>query len=67
MKQTAWNIVLFCVGVGAFIIGAYLVSELFFKFIKFFVGFILILLSIQLMFGSLHTCVWRRRAKPPAQ
>ncbi|MBI5398386.1 hypothetical protein HZB03_02880 [Candidatus Woesearchaeota archaeon] len=63
MKPAVWNILFFCIGVGAFILGAYLVSELFFKFVKFFVGFILILLSIQLMFGSLNAFVWRRRMR----
>ena len=65
MKRTVWNIAFFIIGVGCFILGAYLVSELFFKFLKFFLGFILILLSIQLMFGSVTSYVWTRRFQAP--
>ena len=70
MKHAAWNVIFFAAGLGCFVLGAYLVSELFLKFLKFFLGFILILLSIQLMFGSLNAYIWKRHYHvhvPPKQ
>jgi uncharacterized membrane protein YfcA len=67
MKETAVTVIMFAIGIGCFVLGAYLVSELFLKFLKFFIGFILIILSLQLMFGTLNAYVWRRKFRPPIQ
>lgn len=53
MAKIPGNLIFFAVGVVAFVIGAYLVQELIFKFLKFAVGLLLIFLSIPLILGGL--------------
>jgi uncharacterized membrane protein YfcA len=53
MARFAYSIIVFVAGVALFVLGAYLVSELILKFLKFAVGLFLIFISIPMMLGSI--------------
>jgi len=64
MARITYSLTIFVVGVGLFVLGAYLVQELIFKFLKFAIGLFLIFLAIPMMLGSVGWWkVFRRKGK----
>jgi uncharacterized membrane protein YfcA len=53
MARFAVSIVVFAIGVALFVVGAYLVSDLILKFLKFAVGLFLIFIAIPMILGSI--------------
>ncbi|MBW2964274.1 hypothetical protein KY363_02335 [Candidatus Woesearchaeota archaeon] len=51
------SIVVFCIGVGLFCLGLYLVQELILKFLKLAIGLFLIFISIPMILGGVG--MWR--------
>ncbi len=56
-RALSYELAAFIVGVALFILGAVLVKDLIFRFLKFAVGIFLIFISIPLMLGSVG--LWR--------
>lgn len=61
MARLAYSIIIFVIGVGLFILGAYLVQELILKFLKFAIGLFLIFISIPMIIGSFGLRFFRRQ------
>ncbi|MFH1063836.1 MAG: hypothetical protein V1729_02025 [Candidatus Woesearchaeota archaeon] len=57
------GLMVFVAGLAFFIVGAYLVQELIFKFLKFAVGLFLIFISIPMILGGLGWGRFVRRGK----
>ena len=53
MERFALSMVVLVIGIALFVVGAYLVSDLILKFLKFAVGLFLIFISLPMIFGSL--------------
>jgi len=63
MQRFASSVIIFVIGVALFAVGAYLVSELILKFLKFAIGLFLIFISIPLMLGSFGWWRFIKRGK----
>jgi uncharacterized membrane protein YfcA len=63
MKRFGASIIIFVIGAALFIVGAWLVSELIVKFLKFAIGLFLIFISVPMMLGSVGWWRFMRRGK----
>lgn len=57
------GLIVFLVGLALFVVGAYLVQELIFKFLKFAVGLFLIFISVPMILGGLGWGKFTRRSR----
>jgi uncharacterized membrane protein YfcA len=62
-KSFTGAMIIFVMGVALFILGAYLVKDIIFKFLKFAVGLFLIFLAIPMMLGSVGWLRFGRRGR----
>ena len=62
-RKFTYGLGVFIFGIVLFVIGAYLVHELIFKFIKFAIGLFLIFLSIPMILGSVGWWRFFKRGK----
>jgi uncharacterized membrane protein YfcA len=63
MARFAASIIIMAAGVALFVVGAYLVSDLILKFLKFAVGLFLIFISVPMILGGLGWLRFQGRGK----
>jgi len=62
-RANQYGIAVFIFGIALFVLGAWLVHELFLKFLKFAIGLLLIFISLPMIFGSLGWMKFRPRSR----
>ncbi len=62
-RQFTYSLIVFAIGICLFLLGAYLVQELIFKFLKFAVGLFLIFISVPMILGSVGFWRFFRRGR----